>query len=379
MSAFTTQEADIHHMRHALSLAMRHTGQTHPNPAVGCVIVSDHLIVGRGYTGKGGRPHAETQALEQAGPRAKGATAYITLEPCAHQGNTPPCTQALINAGITRAVIAVTDPDPRVCGKGIEQLKDAGIDVLLHVLREEAIHINKGFFIRTLKHRPRITLKCASSLDGKVATINGQSQWITSADARYASHLLRREADAIMVGVNTLIRDNPQLTCRLRGMESRSPLRIIVDSHLKTPASAYAIQTSDQYPTILAHVEGATSPSLAAFTELNYISTRPTASLQVDLPSLLETLANERGINHLLVEGGPLVASSFLKLGLVDDIIWFHGPLIMGNDGLPSVTDLGLPSLNDTHHWRLINQTRFGNDTMCRYANIYMDSLFSSL
>ena len=220
---------DTHHMRHALTLAERALGRTAPNPAVGCVIVSrDGHVVGRGRTQDGGRPHAEAVALTQAGDAATGATAYVTLEPCAHHGQTPPCAEALANAGIARVVASVEDPDPRVKGKGFAMLRAAGVEVVTGLLEKETTELNAGFFLRITENRPLVTLKIAQSEDGKTARA-GDDKWITGEEARRFSHLLRAKHDAILIGVGTALADDPELTCRLPGLEKYSPLRVVLE------------------------------------------------------------------------------------------------------------------------------------------------------
>src|SRR5689334_20006331 len=220
------QPFDLRSMRAALALARRGLGTVWPNPAVGCVIVSDGRVVGRGWTQPGGRPHGETEALRRAGEAARRATAYVSLEPCCHWGKTPPCVDALIAAGVRRVVVALEDPDPRVAGRGIARLRDAGVEVETGVCTEEAAEINAGFFCRLRLGRPLVTLKLATSLDGRIATRSGESQWITGPPARERSHLLRATHDAILVGTETVIADDPQLTCRLPGLADRSPVRV---------------------------------------------------------------------------------------------------------------------------------------------------------
>ncbi len=216
-------------MRAALALARRGLGRVWPNPAVGCVLVRDDHVIGRGWTRAGGRPHAEAEALMRAGEAASGATAYITLEPCAHTGKTPPCAEALIGAGVKRAVIAVEDPDPRVSGKGIEMLKEAGMEVAIGIGEKEAKRLNAGFFSRITRGRPLITLKTATTLDGRIATGTGDSRWITGPGARRRGHMMRAMNDAVLTGIGTVLADDPSLTCRLPGLEDRSPVRIVVD------------------------------------------------------------------------------------------------------------------------------------------------------
>src|SRR5580700_3393612 len=228
---------DLPHMRAALALARRGLGSTWPNPAVGCVIVNDGRVVGRGWTQKGGRPHAETEALQRAGVAAKGATAYVSLEPCSHHGKTPPCAEALIVARIARVVAAVEDPDPRVSGAGIARLRDAGVKVETGLCADEAAELNAGFFCRVKHGRPLVTLKLATSLDGRIATPSGESRWITGEAARERAHLLRATHDAVLVGTGTALADDPLLTCRLPGLADRSPVRIVLDRNLRLPAT----------------------------------------------------------------------------------------------------------------------------------------------
>ena len=222
----------------ALRLAERGLGSAWPNPAVGCVLVRDGRVVGRGWTQPGGRPHGEVEALRRAGDAALGATAYVSLEPCAHYGRTPPCTMALLQAGMRRVVAATVDPDPRVDGRGIEQLRQAGVEVSVGLCRAEAEAINAGFILRVRAGRPLVTLKLATSLDGRIATRSGESQWITGEQARARGHLLRASHDAIMIGSGTALADDPALTCRLPGLEDRSPVRIVLDGRLASPPPA---------------------------------------------------------------------------------------------------------------------------------------------
>src|SRR3546814_156950 len=251
----------------ALDLARRGLGRVWPNPAVGCILVRDRRIVGRGWTQPGGRPHAETVALAQSGAAAQGATAYLTLEPCSHHGKTPPCADALVAAGIARAVVAVGDPDPRVNGNGLARLRKAGVTVELGLRSDEAAELNAGFFTRTLVGRPLVTLKLATTLDGRIAIHDGQSRWITGETARAWAHGLRARSDAIMVGSGTVLADDPQLTCRLPGLEDRSPVRIVVDSRLRIPLTARLFSTAREIPTWLVPVRGAEPSRLATISD----------------------------------------------------------------------------------------------------------------
>src|SRR5438093_45669 len=233
----------------ALALARRGLGNVWPNPAVGCIIVKDGRVAGRGWTQPGGRPHAETEALARAGEAARGATAYVSLEPCSHWGRTPPCADALIAAGVRRVVVALEDPDPRVAGSGLARLRAAGIAVETGLGAAAAAEINAGFFQRVRFGRPLVTLKLASSLDGRIATASGESRWITGPPARDHAHLLRATHDAILVGTGTVLADDPQLTCRLPGLARRSPVRVVIDRHLRIPPSARLIAEARQVPT----------------------------------------------------------------------------------------------------------------------------------
>src|SRR6266446_3099076 len=241
--------SDVGHMRAAIALARRGLGDVWPNPAVGCVIVRKGRVVGRGWTQPGGRPHGETVALARAGVAATGATAYVTLEPCCHWGKTPPCADALIAAGLRRVVVALEDPDPRVAGAGIERLRAAGIEVEVGLCAAEAAEINAGFLQRVRLGRPLVTLKLATSLDGRIATAGGESRWITGPLARERAHLLRATHDAILVGTDTVLADDPRLTCRVPGLSRRSPVRVVIDRHLRISPGARLIAEARQVPT----------------------------------------------------------------------------------------------------------------------------------
>ena len=254
-------------MRSALALARRGLGNTWPNPSVGCVVVKDGRVVGRAVTAPGGRPHAEPAALDAAGPAARGATVYVTLEPCCHWGRTPPCTDALTAAGVARVVIGTRDPDPRVDGAGIAKLRAAGIVVDEGILRDEADEVASGFRARVRLGRPAVTLKLASTLDGRIATRSGESRWITGEAARRAAHALRGRHDAVMVGVGTVLADNPELTCRLPGYRPNPPVRVVADSHLRTPLTAALVVTAAAAPTWMLIREGTDRERRRAFAD----------------------------------------------------------------------------------------------------------------
>jgi diaminohydroxyphosphoribosylaminopyrimidine deaminase/5-amino-6-(5-phosphoribosylamino)uracil reductase len=317
-------------MHHALALAERALGCVAPNPAVGCVIVSpEGRVVGRGWTQADGRPHAETVALTQAGQSARGGTAYVTLEPCAHFGQTPPCADALIAAGIARVVAAVEDPDPRVKGKGFEKLRAAGVEVVTGMLETEAAAVNAGFFLRVTQNRPLVTLKIGQSKDGKTIRKTG-SKWITGEEARRFGHLLRAKHDAILVGVGTALADDPELTCRLPGLEARSPLRVVIDTGLRLPSTSKLAATARQVPVLVMTAAQGGDALRAQGVDIEGVA--KTESGGLDLAAVLGALA-QRGITRLLVEGGPTIAAAFLRADLVDRLEIFTAPIELGDDG----------------------------------------------
>ncbi len=337
--AFTIDERRA--MAAALALSRRGLGATWPNPTVGCVLTRPDLgpegrarVVGRGFTQRGGRPHGETLALAQAGNLARGATAYVTLEPCCHHGETPPCTDALIAAGITTVFIALQDPDPRVAGGGIAALRAAGIDVRIGLCAPQAEEINAGFLARTRAGRPLVSLKLATSMDGRIATADGDAKWITGPLARSRGHLMRAENDAILVGRRTVEADDPLLTCRLPGMADRSPVRIVLDSRLRLPVSGRLADSLDSAPLWLVASTEAEADQVRRWTELGAkVIQLPAASDGKPAPAdILQALGGE-GLTRLLIEGGGTVAGSFLSAGLVDRIAWFRAPIVLGDKG----------------------------------------------
>lgn len=350
-------------MQAALSLARRGLGSVWPNPAVGCVIVRNGRVVGRGWTAQGGRPHAETIALAQAGAAAAGATAFVTLEPCSHHGKTGPCADALIAARIGRVVAAIEDPDPRVSGRGLQRLRDAGIEVEVGPGSETAAEINAGFFLRVIEGRPLVTLKLASSLDGRIATISGESRWITGEAARAAGHRLRAENDAIMVGSGTALFDNPELTCRLAGLEDRSPVRLVMDGHLRLPLTSKLVVTAAQRPTWLITRTGNDPERLRTYAScgLEIIEIPPAENGKIALPEALEELAR-RGLTRILVEGGAHLAGALLRDDLVDRLAWFRAPLLIGGDGLPAVASFGADHLSAAPRFKRLTLAELGSD-----------------
>ena len=340
-------DADRRFMALALRLAARGLGQTWPNPAVGCVVVREGRIVGRGWTQPGGRPHAEVEALSRAGAAALGATAYVSLEPCAHYGRTPPCTMALLHAGIRRVVIATGDPDPRVDGKGAAQLRQAGVDVREDVMADAAAALNRGFFLKVRAQRPLVTLKLATSLDGRIATRTGMSQWLTGEAARRHAHALRARHDAILVGSGTALADDPTLTCRLPGMEGRSPVRVVLDRRLRLAPESQLVRSAPDVPLWVLTSPDAAGARGAALRALGaeVLELETDASPDNPAPALRALAA--RGITRVMVEGGREVAAALLRARLVDRLVLYHAPLVLGSDGLPAVAGLGVEHLDD--------------------------------
>jgi diaminohydroxyphosphoribosylaminopyrimidine deaminase/5-amino-6-(5-phosphoribosylamino)uracil reductase len=355
-------------MRAALALARRGLGTTWPNPSVGCVIVRDGRVVGRGTTAPGGRPHAEPVALEMAGEQAKGATAYVTLEPCCHWGRSPPCTDALIAAGIARVVVAAADPDPRVNGQGLARLKAAGIAVEAGLLDAEARETLIGFHHRITLGRPMVTLKLASTLDGRIATRGGQSQWITDTPARRLGHAMRGRHDAVMAGVGTVLADNPDLTCRIPGFRPTPNVRVIADSHLRTPLTSRLMTTAADIPTWFLSREGTNLAREDAFAEIGAkVFKIPGSPAGVDLTAAMQALG-AAGLTRVLVEGGGQLAAALLRADLVDRIAWFHAPAIMGGDGWPAVQAFGVETLDQMPRFRRDCETAIGDDMLSEYT-----------
>ena len=315
-------------MREALALAQDRLGLTSPNPTVGCVIVRGDRVVGRGVTGVGGRPHGETQALADAGALARGATAYVSFEPCAHFGKTPPCADALVAAGVKRVVVACGDPDPRVSGRGIEILKRAKIDVTAGVLEDEARRVNEGFITRLALGRPMGILKLAMSMDGRIAAARGDSRWISSPESRELVHRWRRECDAVMVGAGTVVADNPRLTCRIAA--GRDPVRVVVDAQLRTSPTARIYRQRSKASTILV-----TTPANLARARQRYerrgveVIAVATHDGKIELNRLMLEFGH-RGWCRVLIEGGASLAGSALSAGIVDRVAFFVAPKILG-------------------------------------------------
>lgn len=359
---------DLRHMQAALALARRGLGSVWPNPAVGCVLVKDGRVVGRGWTQPGGRPHGETEALERAGAAARGATAYVSLEPCCHWGRTPPCTDALIAAGVARVVMPIEDPDPRVSGQGIARLRQAGIAVETGLAAEAAAEVNAGFLLRLRQGRPLVTLKLAGTLDGQIATSTGESRWITGELARERAHLLRASHDAVMIGSNTVITDDPQLTCRLPGLDHRSPVRIVLDSRLAVPLTARVVAEARQVPTwfiTLRHGDAARRQVLLDC-GVELIEAPATPAHMVDMEAAFQELGR-RGLTRVLVEGGSTLAAVVLRAGLVDRLAWFHAPALIGGDGIPAVAGFGLEHLAAAPRFERLSLETVGEDVLAMF------------
>jgi diaminohydroxyphosphoribosylaminopyrimidine deaminase/5-amino-6-(5-phosphoribosylamino)uracil reductase len=354
-------------MRGALALARRGLGETAPNPSVGCVIVRDGRVIARGRTAAGGRPHAEVAALAAAGPAARGATAYVTLEPCSHTGKTPPCADALIAAGLARVVIGATDPNPAVNGQGAAKLRAAGIAVTQGVLRAEAEAVISGFSMVMTHGRPLVRLKLASTLDGKIATSTGESQWLTGAESRRAAHAMRGRHDAVLVGVGTVLADDPELTCRIAGFRATPLIRLVVDSHLRTPLMSKLVRGAAQTPLWLIHRNGADPARRQALQAagVRLIET-PSTPAGVDLAAALKFLAAS-GITRVLAEGGGTIAAALLRADLVDRLAWFHAPAICGGDGWPAAQGFGIAKLSAMPRFTPVAQERWGDDMLTTY------------
>lgn len=348
-----------------LGLGARMLGRTAPNPSVGCILVKDGVVIARAATASGGRPHAETQALAIAGETAKGATAYVSLEPCAHDGPNGSCAMALIAAGIKRAVIALEDPDPRTSGKGLAILKAAGIETLSGVLAEKAAQLHEGFIRRIKEGRPVFTLKLAATLDGRIATASGESQWITGEMARAYVHRLRASHDAIMVGIGTVLSDDPELTCRLPGLEDASPARIVFDSKLQIPLSAKLVWQAANVPTWMVTGENhnaATAVNLKK-SGIKILPVPEGKDGKLDLIAAAKKLG-DLGFTRVLCEGGAYLAASLIKANLADRLEWITAPDLLGNDGRCALHSLGIENLAQMPCFKPVSSRALGQDRL---------------
>jgi diaminohydroxyphosphoribosylaminopyrimidine deaminase/5-amino-6-(5-phosphoribosylamino)uracil reductase len=349
----------------------RNLGQTFPNPAVGALIVrfdnGQPIVVARGATAQGGRPHAETEALALAGDAARGATTYVTLEPCAHHGKTPPCANAIISAGIARAVIAVEDPNPEVKGKGTALLRAAGIEVTVGVGAREALMTHAGHLRRMTDGRPHLILKIAVSSDGKTGLAGRKPAEISCDTSRAEAHMMRATADAIMVGSGTVISDDPQLNCRLPGMEDRSPIRIVLDGNLRIPMNSKLVRTARQVPLWVMTTDDAPAEAeRKLLAEGVFVLRTPAKDGRLDLEASLRRLG-ERGITRVLVEGGPMLSAHLLRSGLVDEAVVVTSNKVLGPDAIDALEGEPLAALTQSPHLELVERRMSGADKLDRY------------
>ena len=362
--------ADQHFMQLALTLGRRGQGRTWPNPAVGAVAVKDGIVVGRGWTQPGGRPHAEPVALTHAGEAARGATLYVTLEPCSHVGKSPPCADAIIAAGIARVVSAIEDPNPEVAGQGHARLRAAGIAVDIGLGAAEAAHDHAGHFRRVRDKRPHVILKLAVSADDKIAAAGHKPVAISGEAAKARAHLLRAQCDAILVGIGTVLSDDPVLTCRLPGMEARSPVRVVLDRALRIPGTSRLVHSARGTPLWVMTSNLAEAPAAmklgAAGAQVIRVATTTAPPSGLDLSAVLHALA-ERGITRLLVEGGARVASSFVAAGLVDEVWLLRGPDPIGANGVPALEALPLSVLTESPAFKVRASETLQKDTLTIY------------
>ena len=360
---------DLRFMRMAISLARRGHGDVAPNPSVGCVIVKNGRVVGRGWTQSGGRPHAETEALFQAGKNAAGADVYVTLEPCAHHGKTPPCADALIAAGVARVVVGVRDPDPRVDGGGIRRLRSAGIVVVEGICELEARDAIDGFLSKILDGRPSVTVKAATTLDGRIATSEGASRWITGAISRSMVHGMRARHDAIMIGAGTAITDDPSLTCRLPGLEERSPIRVIVCGKTPIPLSHNLVRCASEVATMFFVNNSHPLEYCAKYKAagINVVKVKSTPNGNTDLSEVLFSLGSH-GVTRLMVEGGGKLISTLLKGGLVDRLVWFRAPKLIGGDGVAVAAKFGVGTLDGAANFVQVSVRSAGDDLIETYV-----------
>jgi diaminohydroxyphosphoribosylaminopyrimidine deaminase/5-amino-6-(5-phosphoribosylamino)uracil reductase len=357
-------DLDTRFMALALTLGRRGLGNAWPNPAVGAVVVKDGIIVGRGWTQPGGRPHAEVEALRQAGEAARGATLYATLEPCSHHGRTPPCVDAIIAAGIARVVSALKDPNPKIAGEGHAKLRAAGVAVSVGVCADEARRAHAGHIRRVRDGRPHVMLKLAVSADGKAGLAGRRPAAITGDAARERVHLMRAINDAVLTGIGTVLSDDPQLTCRLPGMEHRSPVRVVLDSGLRQPPSSRLAATAARALDWTFADETASQEKERALTDLGVEVLRvPGTNGRLDLAAVLRGLAG-RGITRVMVEAGPILSAAFLKGDLVDEAALFHSSKALGPDAIDALEGLPLSALTQAPGLRLVSSEAIGEDRL---------------
>jgi diaminohydroxyphosphoribosylaminopyrimidine deaminase/5-amino-6-(5-phosphoribosylamino)uracil reductase len=365
-----SKAADQRFMQLALTLGRRGQGRTWPNPAVGAVVVKDGIIMGRGWTQPGGRPHAEPVALQRAGAAACGATLYATLEPCSHVGKSPPCADAIIAAGIARVVSAIEDPNPEVAGQGHAKLRAAGIAVDIGLGAAEAARDHAGHFRRIRDRRPHVILKLAVSSDDKIAAAGHKPVAISGEAAKARVHLLRAQCDAILVGISTVLADDPMLTCRQPGMEARSPVRVVLDRALRIPGTSRLVHSARETPLWVMTSSLSEAPAAmklgAAGAQVIRVATASTPPPGLDLSAVLHALS-DKGITRLLVEGGARVASSFVSAGLVDEVWLLRGPDPVGADGVPALEALPLSTITQSPDFRMRASESLQRDNLTIY------------
>lgn len=364
-----SRAADQRYMQLALALGRRGQGRTWPNPAVGAVVVKDGVIVGRGWTQPGGRPHAEPEALRRAGEAARGATLYVTLEPCSHFGKSPPCVDAVMASGISRVVSAIEDPNPEVAGKGHAKLRAAGIIVDVGLCAAEAERDHAGHFRRILDKRPHVILKLAVSADDKIGAAGQKPVAITGEAAKTQVHLLRAHSDAILVGIGTVLSDDPLLTCRLPGMEARSPVRVVLDRALRISGNSRLVHSARATPLWVMASETAEAAAAARLGAAGaHVIRVPTdlAKPGLDLSAVLHALS-EHGITRLMIEGGARVAASFVAAGIVDEIWLLRGPAAVGADGVPALDALPLAAITQSPAYRVRASETLDTDSLTIY------------
>jgi diaminohydroxyphosphoribosylaminopyrimidine deaminase/5-amino-6-(5-phosphoribosylamino)uracil reductase len=353
---------DGYYMRLALRLGRRGLGRTSPNPPVGAVVVAGNTVVGRGYHHRAGLPHGEAEALRGAGKKARGATLYVTLEPCAHHGRTPPCTDAVIAAGVRRVVVGTRDPNPAVPGNGVARLRAAGIDVTTGVEQAACDELIAAFRKHVTTGMPLVTLKLAASLDGRIATATGESRWITGEASRRYVHRLRAEHDAILVGAETVLHDDPELTCRLRG--GRNPLRVILDGRLRLPLTAKVLANTQVAPTLVVAGQQASAAKTRQIEARGATVVRlPARAGQISMARPIRALGR-RGVMSVLIEGGATVAAAALAARVVDRVLIFYAPKLIGGDGRPMLGPLGVRSLRQALRLGPLHVRRLATDVL---------------
>ena len=352
-------------MRSALSLAKRGLGRCSPNPSVGCLILDrSNNLIGMGRTSDKGRPHAEMNALKSLTASAKGGTAIVTLEPCAHSDTSPSCAELLVNAGIKHVIIATLDPDIRTNGKGVKLFKKAGIKVSLGLLKETALDINAGFIYRLKYNRPLVSLKIASSLDGKIATVTGKSKWITGELSRMHGHSLRANHDVILVGINTVLKDDPKLNCRIKGLEKYSPVRVIVDSSLSIPLESKVLKNLSKIPTIIWTEKNINSPKKKILVDMGVeLIELEKVKNKLNLIKGLNSLS-EKGFNKVLVEGGSEISASLIANSLIDKVFLYRSGIFIGGDGLSGIASYNIDNLELAKRYGLIKTRVLDDDIL---------------